>query len=153
MRVGAMIEIPSAVAIADLLAPLCDFFSIGTNDLIQYTMAVDRGNERVSHLYEPVHPAVLRSIRRVVEEGHRRSLSVSVCGEMAGDPLFAPLLLGLGVDSLSMAPVLLPPVKYLLRAMTMADARALADAAMSLSDSGRILARCEAFYRDRVKIE
>jgi phosphotransferase system enzyme I (PtsI) len=153
MRVGAMIEIPSAVAIADLLAPLCDFFSIGTNDLIQYTMAVDRGNERVSHLYDPVHPAVLRSIRRVVEEGHRRRLPVSVCGEMAGDPLFAPLLLGLGVDSLSMAPVLLPPVKYLLRAMSMADARALADGAMGLSDSRETLARCESFYRSRVKVE
>jgi len=153
MRVGAMIEIPSAVAIADLLAPHCDFFSIGTNDLIQYTMAVDRGNELVSHLYEPVHPAVLRSIRRVVEEGHRRNRPVSVCGEMAGDPLFAPLLLGLGVDSLSMAPVLLPPVKFLLRAMTMADARALADEAMGLSDSKETLARCEAFYRARVKIE
>jgi phosphotransferase system enzyme I (PtsI) len=153
MRVGAMIEIPSAVAIADLLAPLCDFFSIGTNDLIQYTMAVDRGNERVSHLYEPVHPAVLRSIRRVVEEGHRRKLPVSVCGEMAGDPLFAPLLLGLGVDSLSMAPVLLPPVKYLLRAMKMSDARALADEALALSSSREILARCEVFYRTRVALE
>jgi phosphotransferase system enzyme I (PtsI) len=153
MRVGAMIEIPSAVAIADLLAPLCDFFSIGTNDLIQYTMAVDRGNELVSHLYEPVHPAVLRSIRRVVDEGHRRKLAVGVCGEMAGDPLFAPLLLGLGVDSLSMAPVLLPAVKYLLRAMTMADARALADEALSLASSREILARCEAFYRERVKVE
>ena len=146
-------QAPPAPPLADLLAPHCDFFSIGTNDLIQYTMAVDRGNELVSHLYEPVHPAVLRSIRRVVEEGHRRNRPVSVCGEMAGDPLFAPLLLGLGVDSLSMAPVLLPPVKFLLRAMTMADARALADEAMGLSDSKETLARCEAFYRARVKIE
>jgi phosphotransferase system enzyme I (PtsI) len=153
LRVGAMIEIPSAVAIADLLAQACDFFSIGTNDLIQYLMAVDRGNDRVAHLYEPAHPAVLRAVQRVVEEGHRRKISVSVCGEMAGDPIFAPLLLGLGVDSLSMAPVLLPAVKYLLRAMTMADARALAAEALSLSAPKEILARCEAFYRDRVKTE
>jgi phosphotransferase system enzyme I (PtsI) len=153
LRVGAMIEIPSAVATADLLARTCDFFSIGTNDLIQYLMAVDRGNDRVAHLYEPSHPAVLRAVQRVVEEGHRRKISVSVCGEMAGDPIFAPLLLGLGVDSLSMAPVLLPAVKYLLRAMTMADARALAAEALTLSAPKEILARCEAFYRARVQTE
>jgi phosphotransferase system enzyme I (PtsI) len=151
--VGTMIEIPSAVAVADLLAQACGFFSIGTNDLIQYMLAIDRGNDRVAHLYEPAHPAVLRSIRRIVEEGHRCKIAVGVCGEMASDPAYAPLLLGLGVDSLSMTPTLLPAVKYLLRAMTMADARALAEEALSLSSAKEIHARCEAFYRARVKTE
>jgi phosphotransferase system enzyme I (PtsI) len=151
--VGTMIEIPSAVAVADLLAQSCGFFSIGTNDLIQYMLAIDRGNDRVAHLYEPAHPAVLRSIRRIVEEGHRCKIAVGVCGEMASDPAYAPLLLGLGVDSLSMTPTLLPAVKYLLRAMTMADARALAEEALSLSSAKEIHARCEAFYRARVKTE
>jgi len=151
--VGTMIEIPSAVAVADLLARSCGFFSIGTNDLIQYLLAIDRGNDRVAHLYEPSHPAVLRSIRRIVEEGHRCGISVGVCGEMASDPTFAPLLLGLGVDSLSMTPSQLPAVKYLLRGMTMADARILASEALALSSGREIQSRCEEFYRSRVRTE
>jgi phosphotransferase system enzyme I (PtsI) len=153
MEVGTMIEIPSAAATADLLAQQCAFFSIGTNDLIQYMLAIDRGNDRIAHLYEPTHPAVLRMIARVVEEAHKRKLHVSVCGEMAGDPVYAPLLLGLGVDGLSMSPAWLPSVKYLIRSMTMADARTLAAEAMALSSAKEIYARCDAFYRARVKMD
>jgi phosphotransferase system enzyme I (PtsI) len=153
MQVGAMIEIPSAAATADLLAKQCAFFSIGTNDLIQYLLAIDRVNDRIAHLYEPTHPAILRTLRQIVCEGHRQNLQVSVCGEMAGDPILAPLLLGLGVDCLSMSPAWLPSVKFLIRAMTMADARALAAEALGMSSPKEIYARCDAFYRARVKME
>lgn len=153
IEVGAMIEIPSAAATADLLAKQCAFFSIGTNDLIQYLLAIDRVNDRIAHLYEPTHPAILRTLRQIVDEGHRQKLPVSVCGEMAGDPVYAPLLLGLGVDCLSMSPAWLPSVKYLVRAMTMADARGLAAEAMTMSSPKEIYALCDAFYRGRVRTE
>ena len=153
MDVGAMIEIPSAAVTTDLLARSCDFFSIGTNDLIQYLLAIDRGNDRIAHLYEPTHPAVIRTLKHVVDEAHRAKVPVSVCGEMAGDPVLVPLLLGLGVDALSMTPPLLPAVKYLLRAMTMADARELAAQALMLSSAQEIYAKCEAFCRARVKLD
>lgn len=153
LEVGAMIEIPSAAATADLLAKDCAFFSIGTNDLIQYMLAIDRVNDRIAHLYEPTHPAVLRALKQIVDEGRKQNISVSVCGEMAGDPVFAPLLFGLGVDCLSMSPAWLPSVKYLVRAMSMADARALAAEALTLSSPKEIYARCDAFYRARVQME
>ncbi len=153
LEVGVMIEIPSAAATADLLAPDCAFFSVGTNDLIQYMLAIDRVNDRIAHLYEPTHPAILRMLRQVVTEGHRRTLSVSVCGEIAGDPIFAPLLLGLGIDCLSMSPAWLPAVKYMVRSMTMADARALAAEALSMSSPKEIYGRCDAFFRARVRME
>src|SRR5688572_28486598 len=153
MEVGTMIEIPSAAATADLLGKQCAFFSIGTNDLIQYMIAIDRVNDRIAHLYEPTHPAILRTLRHIVDEGHRQSLSVRGCGEMAGDPVFAPLLLGLGVDCLSMSPAWLPSVKFLIRAMTMADAKALAAEALAMESPKEIYARCDAFYRARVKME
>ncbi len=152
MAIGAMIEIPSAAAIIDLLAPHCSFFSIGTNDLIQYLLAIDRGNERIANLYEPTHPAVLRTIKHIVDEAHRFGRPVGVCGEMGGDPVFVPLLLGLGVDSLSMTPSWLPTVKYLVRAMTMADARQLAVEALAMDSPKEIYAKCDAFYRARVKV-
>lgn len=153
MEVGAMIEIPSAAMTTDLLAKECAFLSIGTNDLIQYLIAIDRVNDRIAHLYEPTHPAVIRTLRHVVDEAHRRKVPVSVCGEMAGDPVYAPLLLGLGVDSLSMSPAWLPSVKYLIRAMTMADAKALAAEALTMSSAKEIYAKCDAFYRARVSVE
>jgi phosphotransferase system enzyme I (PtsI) len=153
MEVGSMIEIPSAAATSDILARHCQFFSIGTNDLIQYLMAVDRGNDRIAHLYEPTHPAVLRTIKSVVTEAHRKRLPVAVCGEMAGDPVFAPLLLGLGIDELSMAPPLLPAVKYLVRAMKMSDAKQLAVDALAMSDPKEIYAMAEKFYTSRVKVD
>ncbi len=153
VEVGAMIEIPSAAVTADLLAKKCAFFSIGTNDLIQYLLAIDRVNDRIAHLYEPTHPAVIRMLKFVVDEAHRHNIGVSVCGEMAGDPVFAPLLFGLGVDCLSMSPGWLPSVKYLVRAMSMADARALALEALTLVSPKEIYARCDAFYRARVTME
>ena len=111
IEVGSMIEIPSAALTSDILAGMCSFFSIGTNDLIQYLMAIDRLNEKTAHLYEPTHPAVLRTIRSVVIAAHSQKIKVSVCGEMAGDPIYVPLLLGLGADDLSVAPGSLPAVK------------------------------------------
>jgi phosphotransferase system enzyme I (PtsI) len=153
LEVGAMIEIPSAAATADLLARQCAFFSIGTNDLIQYLLAIDRVNDRIAHLYEPTHPAILRTLKQIVDEAHKANISVSVCGEMAGDPVYAPLLLGLGMDSLSMSPAWLPSVKFMIRAMTMADARALASEALKMDSPKEIYAKCDAFYRARVKVE
>ncbi|MGH7997033.1 MAG: phosphoenolpyruvate--protein phosphotransferase, partial [Opitutaceae bacterium] len=150
MPVGAMVEIPSAAAIADLLAEKCDFFSIGTNDLIQYLLAIDRGNDRIAHLYEPTHPAVLRTLRQIMEGARGRNIPVSVCGEMAGDPVFTPLLIGLGVRQLSMTPIWIPTVKFLIRAMKMSEATALAAQALTMSSAKDIYAMCDAFYRARV---
>lgn len=150
LEVGAMIEIPSAAVTVDLLAKQCDFFSIGTNDLIQYMLAIDRGNDRIAHLYEPAHPAVLRTLRRIVDDAHKADVPVGVCGEMASDPVYAPLLLGLGIDSLSMAPRLLPAVKFLVRAMKMSDARDLAAEVLGMPSAGEIYAKCMQFHRSRV---
>jgi phosphoenolpyruvate-protein phosphotransferase (PTS system enzyme I) len=153
MRVGTMIEIPSAALAGDLLAEKSDFFSIGTNDLIQYALAIDRGNNRIAHLYDPAHPAVLRLIKQTVEAGHAKKLKVSVCGEMAGDSLYVPLLLGLGVDELSMTPTLLPAVKFLIRATKMSDARKLAKEALAQSEPKKTLELIETFYNERMKLE
>lgn len=153
IRVGTMIEIPSAALAADLLAPHCQFFSIGTNDLIQYLLAIDRGNNRIAHLYEPAHPAVLRVLKQVIETAKTHRLKVSVCGEMAGDPIYAPLLIGLGVDELSMTPPLLPAVKFLIRAMTFADAQKLAQEALAQTDAQKTRALIEAFCQSRVGAE
>lgn len=153
MRVGTMIEIPSAALAADVLATKCQFFSIGTNDLIQYLLAIDRGNNRTAHLYEPTHPAVLRTLKRVIDEAKANQIKVSVCGEMAGDAVYAPLLLGLGVDELSMTPPLLPAVKFLLRNTKFSDARKLAEEALKETDPKKAYALIEAFYNERVKVE
>ncbi|HEY5764981.1 MAG TPA: phosphoenolpyruvate--protein phosphotransferase [Candidatus Deferrimicrobiaceae bacterium] len=115
LQVGIMVETPSAALVADLLARETDFFSIGTNDLIQYSLAIDRINEHVSYLYEPLHPAILRLIRKIVEGGHDAGIPVAMCGEMAGDPLYAYVLLGLGLDELSMNAAAIPRVKRILR--------------------------------------
>jgi len=122
--VGIMIEIPSAVAVADMLAQEVDFFSIGTNDLIQYALAIDRSNEHVAYMYQPFHPAILRMIRQVVTAAKDHELEISLCGEMAGDPLCAGILLGLGIDELSMNATTIPAVKKIIRTISMEDARA-----------------------------
>lgn len=152
LKVGSMIEIPSAAMGADLLAKDCDFFSIGTNDLIQYLLAIDRVNDRIAHLYEPTHPAVLRTLRHIVVEAHRAKIKVSVCGEMAGDPVFTPLLFGLGVDELSMTPPLLPAARYVLRNMKLTDARKLAQQALAMDSGVAIQRLCADFAEARLKI-
>ena len=126
MPIGIMIEIPSAAIVADLLARETDFFSIGTNDLIQYSLAIDRVNEHVSYLYEPLHPAILRLIRRVVEAGHDAGIPVSMCGEMAGEPFYSYALLGFGLDELSMNAAAIPRVKRILRKSVAYEAKEFA---------------------------
>jgi len=133
IEVGAMIEIPSAAITCDLLAREVDFFSIGTNDLIQYALAVDRANEKIAYLYKPTHPAVLRLIKNVIDAGHKENIWVGMCGEMAADPGFALILLGLGLDEFSMSPVVIPEMKYFISNMKFEDAKKVAEEAMNLS--------------------
>ncbi|MDD5708667.1 MAG: phosphoenolpyruvate--protein phosphotransferase, partial [Kiritimatiellae bacterium] len=142
IKVGVMIEIPSAALTADLLAQHSDFFSIGTNDLTQYTMAADRINESVVHLYQPTHPSVLRLIALTVEAARRRGIPVAVCGEMAADPLFALIFLGMGVDELSMAPSSIPVVKDAIRRTPLTRARELAAAVAGARSSGAVVRLC-----------
>ncbi len=133
IEIGIMIEVPSAVAIADILAKEVDFFSIGTNDLIQYTLAIDRVNESVTHLYEPLHPSILRLVREVVQAAHEQGIRVAMCGEMAGDPLYVPILLGLELDDLSMNPLSIFRVKKILRAYTFRECKELVQASLRLA--------------------
>jgi phosphotransferase system enzyme I (PtsI) len=149
LEVGAMIEVPSAAVTADLLASEVDFFSIGTNDLIQYTIAVDRLNERIAHLYEPTHPAILRMIRGVTEAAHARGKWVGVCGEVAGEVSLTPLLIGLGIDELSVGAATVPAVKRAIQALNTEECRGLADEALSDDDPVRILERSAAHARAR----
>ncbi|MFW5695006.1 MAG: phosphoenolpyruvate--protein phosphotransferase [Alkalispirochaeta sp.] len=136
--VGIMVEVPSAALISDTLARKVDFFSIGTNDLIQYTIAVDRGNERTAYLYQPFHPGVLRLIKMVIDNAHQEGLSVAMCGEMAGDPLATVVLLGLGLDEFSMGAVGIPEVKRIIRSVSLSDAEELAGNIMELRTAEEI---------------
>src|SRR6266567_7883536 len=140
--VGAMIEIPSAAICANVLAPEVDFFSIGTNDLIQYALAVDRVNEKLAHLYEPTHPAVLRLLKMIAEAAHANNIWVGVCGEMAGDVALVPLLLGLGMDELSAGATLVPRVKRAVQSLAIPECRELVEVALTLDTGSEILARC-----------
>ena len=149
MEVGAMVEIPSAAIASDMLAREVDFFSIGTNDLIQYTVAVDRVNERIAHLYEPTHPAVLRLLKMITDAAHSNDIWVGVCGEMAGDVALVPLLLGLGVDELSVGATLVPRVKLAVRSLSLPECRQLVDEVLKLETSSEILARCLALATER----
>lgn len=130
IKIGIMVEVPAVALLAEQFAPHVDFFSIGTNDLTQYTLAVDRGNDLVGHLYDELHPAVLHLIARTIEVGHRHGLQVSLCGELAGNPLATPILLGLGLDEFSLSPVYLPEVKQIIRRVRMDEARELARACL-----------------------
>jgi phosphotransferase system enzyme I (PtsI) len=147
LPIGAMIETPSAVMVAESLAKRLNFFSLGTNDLIQYSLAVDRMNEKIAHLYEPTHPAIVRLIKATVEAAHRHKIKVSVCGEMGSDPVLAPLLLGLGVDELSSAPPLVPPLKFLIRRLKLTEAQELAAFALESESAAEILARSQELAR------
>lgn len=142
LEIGAMIEIPSAAICANVLAPEVDFLSIGTNDLIQYALAVDRVNEKIAHLYEPTHPAVLRLLKMIADAAHDHNLWVGVCGEMAGDIALTPLLLGLGMDELSTAATLVPRVKRAVQSLTIPECRELVEETFKLDTASEILARC-----------
>ncbi|MEW6088266.1 MAG: phosphoenolpyruvate--protein phosphotransferase [bacterium] len=138
MEIGVMVETPSAAVIADILAKEVDFFSIGTNDLIQYTLAVERTNEKIAYLYEPLHPAIIRLLKNIIDAGHKEGIWVGLCGEMASIPLFVIILLGMGLDEFSTNIVSLPLVKKIIRLTTYHDTKILADKIMGLSSSVEI---------------
>lgn len=148
MDIGAMIETPSAAMISESLARRLKFLSVGTNDLIQYSLAVDRTNEKIAHLYEPTHPGILRLIKIAVEAAHRHGIWVGVCGEMAGDTVLVPLLLGLGVDELSAAPPVVPQIKYLIRRLKLSELTELAEFALASESGGDVLERCLQIIND-----
>lgn len=148
LEVGIMIEVPSAALTAESIAPHVRFFSIGTNDLVQYTLAVDRVNERVSYLYEPTHPAIVKLIKQTIDAGHKHGIWTGICGEMAGHPVLAPLLIGLGADELSMSPSVLPLVKDVIRKTRIKDARKLAERALDCESADRISFMCHEYIEE-----
>lgn len=151
IRLGAMIEIPSVAAVAEDLALEVDFFSVGTNDLVQYLLAVDRGNPRISALYEPAHPAVVRTLERIFQAARQHGVATAVCGELAGDPVWAPLLIGLGAHELSMAPPAIPEVRFVLRHSTKAELTQLAQRALALSECTAIKALLADYSATKLK--
>lgn len=138
IQIGIMVETPSAAIMSEELAQHVDFFSIGSNDLTQYVLAVDRGNERVSHLFDHFHPAVLQLIKKVIGAGHAAHIWVGLCGELAADPMAIPLLIGLGVDELSMSPVAIPKAKMVLRALTVPECERIAEKALGFRTAGEV---------------
>ncbi|MCK5862177.1 MAG: phosphoenolpyruvate--protein phosphotransferase [Candidatus Hydrogenedentes bacterium] len=151
IKIGSMIEVPSAVMLADLLAQESDFFSIGTNDLIQYLLAVDRVNEKIAHLYEPAHPAVIRMIHQAAQAARVRNIPCSICGEMAGDALYTELLLGLGITALSMAPVAIPRIREEISHIYLGEARTLARKALKMRTAAEIKELMEKRHLIRAK--
>jgi len=149
MDVGAMIEVPAAVIIADKLAKEVDFFSIGTNDLIQYSLAIDRSNERMTYMYDPLHPAVLRLIKNIAETAHRAGMLVDMCGEMAGDPLCVLILLGMEIDELSMSHLAIPRIKKIIRESTLKEAKALVKKALSFNTGSEVRAYVNDYMNKR----
>ena len=138
LQVGIMIEVPSAVAVADLLANEVDFFSIGTNDLVQYALAIDRVNENVAHLYEPLHPAILRMVKQAADAGRFAGIPVSLCGELAAEPLYAPILLGFELDSLSMNPMAVPRIKKIIRNANLEESKVYLKEVLQLSTASKV---------------
>jgi len=149
IELGIMIEVPSAAIMADLLAREVKFFSVGTNDLLQYLMAVDRGNERIAHLHDPANPAVVRILKTVVDAAHAAGIWVGVCGELAGDIEYTPMLVGLGIDELSASAALVPRVKKAIRSLDLTACRELVDLALSGAQSAEIYARTMGLARTR----
>ncbi len=147
LEVGIMIEIPSAALTADVLGTRAKFFSIGTNDLIQYTLAVDRLNEKVADLYDPTHPALLRLMQMTIDAGKRHRIWTGVCGEMAGDPAAVALLIGLGVNELSVAPTMVPQIKYLIRRLKYSETQQLALKALECESSMDVLVQARAMIQ------
>jgi phosphotransferase system enzyme I (PtsI) len=143
LEVGMMIEVPSAALIADILAKEVSFFSLGTNDLVQYSTAVDRTNERIAHLYVPTHPGILRLIKATVDAAHAAGIWVGLCGEMGGDVSLTPLLIGLGVDELSCGAAVLPRVKRAICSLDAGACEKLATAALGEETGSAILEQCE----------
>jgi phosphotransferase system enzyme I (PtsI) len=139
METGAMIEVPAAAIIMDAIAKEVDFVSIGTNDLIQYSLAVDRINENVANLYDPLHPAILRLIKKIIDEGHKAGIEVGMCGEMAGDPFYTPVLVGLGLDDFSVSPAQIPKIKKVIRSVSYEDVKTATDKSLVLGDRESIL--------------
>jgi phosphotransferase system enzyme I (PtsI) len=146
IEIGVMIEVPSAVVMADQLARMCDFFSIGTNDLIQYTLAIDRGNRNVAYLYDPLDPAILRMLKHVADEARHAGIRIAMCGEMAGEPIHLPILLGLGITELSMNPHAIPVVKRIVRRLSTIDARKFVREIVNLHDAEEINRRTRERY-------
>jgi phosphoenolpyruvate-protein phosphotransferase (PTS system enzyme I) len=149
MKLGILVEVPSAVAIADMLAKEVDFFSIGTNDLIQYALAIDRVNEHVNYLYDTLHPAIIRLIRQVTIAAQARGIHVSMCGEMAGDPVNIPILLGLGIDELSMNALVIPMIKKFIRSVSMEECKELTFQAFQMKEAKEIHEFLESWIRER----
>jgi len=147
MEVGAMIEVPSAALTSDILAKEVDFFSIGTNDLIQYSLAVDRVNEKIAYLYEPAHPAVLRLIKGVIENGHNAGIWIGMCGEMAGDIVMTVILLGMGLDEFSTSPIAIPEIKRIIRSVTIRQAKEIANEAITFPTGKEV----EKFAKKKLK--
>ncbi|NQT82408.1 phosphoenolpyruvate--protein phosphotransferase [bacterium] len=146
-EIGVMIEVPSAALTVDILAKEVDFFSIGTNDLIQYTLAVDRVNDKIAHLYQPCHPAILRLVKRTVEEGHRNNIWVGICGEMAADPAMCLILLGMGLDEISASPAVVPGIKNVIRGLSYADAKEFIEEVMTYTSPAEIESRAREVVR------
>lgn len=152
IRLGAMIEIPAAVAVADELAQEVDFFSVGTNDLVQYLLAVDRGNQRVATLYEPAHPGFIRTMNKIFTSAKKNNVVSAVCGELAGDSLWAPLLIGMGVNELSMTPSAIPDVRFILRHSSQAELKSLAESVLKMTETAQIKNLMNEFTQTKLKL-
>jgi phosphotransferase system enzyme I (PtsI) len=152
IRLGAMIEIPVAVVVAEELAQEVDFFSVGTNDLVQYLMAVDRGNQRVAPLYEPAHPGFIRTMDKIVSTAKKNQVLSAVCGELGGDSLWAPLLIGMGFDELSMSPAAIPEIRFILRHSTQAELKSLAESILKMTETVQIKNALNDFSQNKLKL-